>query len=79
MLTFHWRLLPGGDSLRRLVSWVRNYAGDAYSWDLQLVLKAAEVPRTLLGARGKLGWTTWLQSRPIQSDADDLILRPTAA
>lgn len=72
------RLLPGGDSLRRLVDWVRNYTGDELRWDAQLVLKAEEVPRIELGRGGRLGWTTWLRSRPFERDADDLVLRPVA-
>ena len=72
------RLLPGGSSLRKLVAIVRNYVGDALSWDVNLVLKEDEVPRLLLGQQGQLGWTTWLGTRPEPTDADDLMLRPTA-
>jgi len=69
------RLLPGQESLRRLVAWVRNYVGYELAWEAQLVLKAEEVPDTRLGQAGKLGWTTWLHSRPFQRDADELVLR----
>jgi len=71
------RMLPGGDSLRRLVAWVRNYVGVTLGWDLQLVLNKAEVPDTCLGKVGRLGWYLWLKSRPFDSDADDLVLRPS--
>jgi len=70
------RLLPGGRSLRRLVDWVRNYIGDELLWDAQLVLKAEEVPQISMGKQGRLGWTTWLATRPFEKDADDLVLRP---
>ena len=72
------RLLPGGDSLRRLVALVRNYIGDELNWDLNLILKREEVPALKLGGSGRLGWSTWLGRRPAESDADDLMLDPLA-
>ncbi|MFB3893148.1 MAG: type VI secretion system baseplate subunit TssG [Phycisphaerae bacterium] len=72
------RMLPGGASLGRLVAWVRNYIGDELSWDVQLILKKEEVPQTHLGKYGRLGWTTWMGSKPFDHDADDLKLRPFA-
>lgn len=68
------RMLPGTDSFEGLKAWVRNYVGDALSWDLQLILKAAEVPALRLGEAGRLGWTTWLTSQRFERDADDLVL-----
>jgi type VI secretion system protein ImpH len=68
------RLLPGGDSLERLAAIVRNYIGDELQWDLNLVLKKAEVPPLQLGVQGRLGWTTWLMERHLDKDADDLKL-----
>lgn len=69
------RMLPIGSSFQRLCDWVREYAGEQYSWDVQLVLKREEVPAIHLGRAGRLGWTTWLKTRPFERDADDLILR----
>ena len=68
------RLLPGGDRLRRLVALVRNYAGDQLLWDLNMILKREEVPPLRLGDGGMLGWTTWLGTRHVDTDADDLVL-----
>lgn len=68
------RFLPGSDSLRRLVAWVRNYIGDELLWDFNPILKKEEVPPLQLGAETRLGWTTWLTSRPLTRDADDLKL-----
>ncbi len=68
------RLLPGGASLGRVVAVVRNYTGDQLSWDLNPVLKRTEVPPLRLGATGRLGWTTWLTSRPLARDGDELLL-----
>jgi type VI secretion system protein ImpH len=68
------RFLPGSDSLRRLVAWVRNYVGDELLWDVNLILKKEEVPPLQLGEGTRLGWTTWLSSQPLARDADDLKL-----
>ena len=71
------RMLPGGASMRRLLDWVRNYAGTVLDWDVRLVLKQPAVPPLALGAR-KLGWTTYLGSRPAVGDARQLLINPTA-
>ncbi len=68
------RFLPGSNSLRRLVAWVRNYIGDELLWDVNLILKREEVPPLKLGEETQLGWTTWLTSQPLDRDADDLKL-----
>jgi type VI secretion system protein ImpH len=74
--TDYRRMLPGGDSLRRLKDWVRNYIGDELAWDLQLILKKEEVPAAQLGKSGQLGWSTWTKAKPLPRDADNLILDP---
>jgi len=73
------RLLPGGDSLCRLIGWMKNYLADELLWDVQLILKKEEVPPLKMGTIGRLGWTTWLTSEPLDHDADDLILQPQQA
>jgi type VI secretion system protein ImpH len=70
------RLLPSGGSFRRLRDWIRLYASEQYTWDVQLVLAKDEVPVTQLGKAGRLGWTTWLKTKPFQHDAGDLVLLP---
>jgi type VI secretion system protein ImpH len=72
------RLLPGRDSLVKLRDLVRNYLGDEFDWDLNLVLQAHEVPSLRLGVSGELGWTTWLGQRRSAADADDVIVNPRA-
>ena len=73
------RMLPSGDSLRRFADWVRNYIGEELTCDLQVILRKEEVPEIRMGSFGQLGWTTWLQSKPFDHDADDLVLRPLEA
>ncbi len=74
------RLLPGGDSQRRLQSIVRNYVGDSLDWDVNLVLAGDEIPRTSLGGGTRLGHTSWIRTRPDADDtrpnAEDLFLYP---
>jgi type VI secretion system protein ImpH len=76
----HRRLIPGGQSMRRLADMVRNYIGDEYAWEVNLILKRDEVPPLRLGAEGKaqLGWTSWLRSRPPERDAGHLVYDPNA-
>jgi type VI secretion system protein ImpH len=42
------RLLPGGDSLKRLKSLVNNYMGEAMMWDMNLVLRKGEAEPAML-------------------------------
>ena len=71
------KFLPGGESLRQLVSTVRNYVGDEKAWDVQLVLKKEQVPAMTLGRSGRLGLTGWMAPpQPAIDDLDDVILRP---
>lgn len=72
------RMLPSGDSFRRLSDWLKNYVGYSLTYDIQLVLAAQDVPQACLGKQGRLGWTTWLVSGPVDRDLDDLVLQPTA-
>jgi type VI secretion system protein ImpH len=68
------RLLPSGGAFGRLRDWVRQYAGEHFSWDVNLILDKEEVPRIQLARAGRLGWTTWLKSKPFENHAEDLIL-----
>ncbi|HYV31332.1 MAG TPA: type VI secretion system baseplate subunit TssG [Candidatus Binatia bacterium] len=69
------RMLPSGAAFQRLKYWVLNYCAEHFFWDAQLVLRAAEVPDIVLGTSGRLGWTTWLKTKPLTHDAADLIVR----
>jgi predicted component of type VI protein secretion system len=71
--------LPSAGRIRRLVALVRNYAGDEWAWDVNLVLKREEVPLLSLDGRSRLGWTTWLGERTVKTDADDLIFKAPAS
>jgi type VI secretion system protein ImpH len=66
------RMLPGGESFEGLRDWVKNYVGDELRYEVQLILKAEDVPEIKLGESGRLGWTTWLRGRPFENHAMDL-------
>ncbi len=72
------RLLPGQGSLERLEAIVRNHVGDTLDWDVNLILRAADVPRVALGGvNSALGHTTWVGlRRDAGHDANDLFLSP---
>ncbi|MEM5342189.1 type VI secretion system baseplate subunit TssG [Paraburkholderia azotifigens] len=72
------RFLPGGDSLRRLTDWVRNYVRDGLDWDVNLWLRQEHVPRLALGRRARLGYTSWLLSGPVTQDQRQLRLHPAS-
>jgi type VI secretion system protein ImpH len=81
-------MLPGSSHLPKLVAIVRNYLGDEYVWDVQLILQHAEVPAELalgkpvdqkpdsLNGEARLGWSMWLGPRHVNRDANDLMLNP---
>jgi type VI secretion system protein ImpH len=70
--------LPGGSAANALRDWVRLYAGPDMSWDLELVLRHAEVPPPRLGRHLRLGWTSWVAQRRGRPPCDrrDLHLKP---
>ena len=64
--------LPGKPAFKHLVEWVRKLNISHYEWELQLVLKADEVP--LCGTGTLLGYTGWMTSKKNQKDREDLII-----
>ncbi|MGH7200225.1 MAG: type VI secretion system baseplate subunit TssG [Planctomycetaceae bacterium] len=71
------RFLPSGDRLRPFAQLVRSYVGMEFDFDVQLVLQADEVPGCRLGGAdaepSRLGWNTWLTSRPFTDNAADAV------
>ena len=68
--------LPIGRGYRALVQLIRYYAGDEHDFDVRLTLKAAEVPPCRLGAGPRLGWSSWLRTKPFEGDDSQVRLRP---
>lgn len=70
--------LPTGSAYGKLRSIVKFMVGLEFDFDVQLKLKAAEVPGTVLTTRAMrkpmLGWTSFLKSEPFKVDDDQLVL-----
>ena len=75
-LTDYEKFLPIARNNRRLRDWVRQYVGVEFRWDVDLLLRANEVPANQLGGQTRLGWTTWLGRRRTDAPASDLRLDP---
>ena len=69
--------LPSGNAFRSLVDLSRFFAGQEYDFEVQLIIKAAEVPWCRLGETGegapRLGWSSWLKTGEFTHDADDAV------
>jgi type VI secretion system protein ImpH len=76
------RLLPAGPDYKAAVSLGRLMGGAELDFDVRLVLKAGEVPDCVLGEGGatrpRLGWTTWLKTRPFAADDSQVLLQSAA-
>ena len=72
------RMLPGNGSLERLREIIRNYTGDVIDWELNLILKAEDVPEAELGSETMLSKTSWSGPRDDAGDADDFNITPAS-
>lgn len=76
-------LVPSGPNYLPATRLARLMAGPDLDFDLRLVLRAGEVPGCALGAEAReagaeaprLGWTTWVKTRPFASDDEQVVLR----
>jgi type VI secretion system protein ImpH len=75
--------LPGGRLADSLMDLIRFFVRGELDFDVQLVLKAEEVPWCQLSkdprAATQLGRTSWLRTREFIRDADDSVARPPLA
>jgi type VI secretion system protein ImpH len=70
------RMLPRGESLKRLIVLVRNYIGDQLTWDLRLVLKKESMQPSILGVNGVIARTSWLIRDTFHKTWEDLVIDP---
>ncbi len=75
------RFMPTGDELLRLAQLTRLYVGADLYFDVQLTLAKEEIPACEMAQEGgqegayvpRLGWNTWLKSRPARRDSSDAV------
>jgi type VI secretion system protein ImpH len=69
--------LPGGQAMAKLVQFTRYLAGQAMAFDVQVFLRASEVPYCRLDDEGvdapRLGEMAWLKTREFLTDAGDAV------
>jgi type VI secretion system protein ImpH len=69
--------LPDGRAMAKLVQFTRYLAGQAIAFDVQVFLRAREVPYCRLDDEGadapRLGEMAWLKTREFQTDAGDAV------
>lgn len=74
--------LPNGTAYKPVKAILRFMIGQDLDFDIQLKLKAKEVPGTILTTRAKrrpmLGWTSFLKTKPFKQDDEQVILQTTA-
>ena len=71
--------LPNGSAHQALGSIIRFMVGLEIDFDVQLKLKAKQVPSTVLTTRAlrrpMLGWTSYLKTQPFSQDDDQVVLK----
>ena len=68
------RLLPQGSGFGRLIALVKNYIGSELMWDVNLILKRAQIPAAEIGRCAILGRSSWLSKDNPTHDVADLVL-----
>ena len=71
--------LPNGTAFNPSRSIIRLMVGLELDFDVQLILKAKQVPSCILTTRAKrrpmLGWTSWLKTKPFKEDDRQVVLQ----
>jgi len=72
-------LLPGQRSFERLCSWVKNYVGEEFFWDVAFAVKSDGIPGVQLGKAAQLGYNAWLCTEPDAGGVREVVFEPRAA
>ena len=71
--------VPNGTAYKPLLSMVKFMISQEFDFEVQLKLKAKEVPGCILTTRAKrrpmLGWTSFLKTKPFVQDDEQLVLQ----
>ena len=70
------RVLPNGPGFVPLCELTGFYTGQEIDFDVQIILKPAEVPVSRLSAKNgpRLGWTSWLKTREFRKEDSQVIV-----
>ncbi len=70
--------LPTGDRFRPLSELTRFYVGRELDFAFRLKLRPQDVPESRLGGKDgpRLGWTSWLKTRPFEGGMAEVLLTP---
>jgi len=70
--------LPNGAAYKKVRSILKFMVGLEFDFDVQLKLKASDVPGTILTTRAMrkpmLGWTSFLKTKPFETDDEQVVL-----
>jgi type VI secretion system protein ImpH len=68
------RFMPSGDALRPLCQLTRSFVGPEFDFDVQLLLRAEEVPQSQVGPQETcLGWNSWSRTQDFTHVAEDAV------
>jgi len=70
--------LPIGLRFAPLIEITRFYAGREMDFEINLIIKALEVPPLRLSAASgpRLGWTSWIKTADFANDDSQVVLNP---
>lgn len=70
--------LPEGTAFEPLRALTKFFSNDEFDFEVQLTLRREEAPRCEVGFEGdaapRLGWVSWMKSKPLDRDPGDTIL-----
>jgi type VI secretion system protein ImpH len=70
------RFSPGGSLLKSVGELAALYVGPGLEFDVQPLLDANEIPPAKLGGESRLGWNTWMLSKPRMRHGDEAVFVP---
>jgi type VI secretion system protein ImpH len=70
---------PGGRAFEPLCEITRLFTRAELNFDIQLTIKAAEVPALRLGSKhgARLGWTSWLKTKEFTQNDSQVLISPS--
>jgi type VI secretion system protein ImpH len=71
--------LPIGTAFQSLCELTRFYAGVEAEFRYRLTLHRTEVPEARLQRSSRLGWTSWLKTKPFTADDSQVVLQGRAS